>query len=456
MNQALATAAVNNRVSTCTLVSSVQYLAGVDETFFTENGTSLLHARYKELECNEPARVVRSLCTVRTALEENFGFINDAMRYQMKNLDTLPQYIPGKALRTLEESGITLVQPNRKTIHYIMDVNRHILDWISACKDLFPDWVNWNYIRELFIMPKGMTEKGVKQAAAVYNTHKKFYPYHIYLNWGTVRPDDEILADDKRFVTWLYAKHHERFCDFSKVFDVSEETKNTVYDFLERSERAVVVVDCENADPYKFFGMMECLDKRALLRSTDKIILYNDVHASSAWRVINRYADIPVEHIMTERVLERKSLVDIQLAAGVCREHYENNADSILLFSSDSDYLGLISMLPDLRFFVTLERTKRSPFTTDALERAGVPYGFSDDYCTASSNKLMMSALHMEFERTLTTMLTLNLTDVVEQALQAARVSLSLAEKERVCREYIRSLKIRFGDDGHPMVQLCK
>lgn len=51
-----------------------------------------------------------------------------------------------------------------------------------------------------------------------------------------------------------------------------------------------------------------------------------------------KYGSIPVEHIMTERIKQNKSLVDIKLTARACQEHYQNHVDSFVIVSSDSDY----------------------------------------------------------------------------------------------------------------------
>lgn len=43
-------------------------------------------------------------------------------------------------------------------------------------------------------------------------------------------------------------------------------------------------------------------------------------------------------NVMTERVMENKSLVDVMLTARVCKEHFANDVDSFIIASSDSDY----------------------------------------------------------------------------------------------------------------------
>lgn len=76
----------------------------------------------------------------------------------------------------------------------------------------------------------------------------------------------------------------------------------------------------------------------------------------NAWKILEYSVKIPVEHIMTERVKQNKSLVDIQLTARACQEHYKTKLIPSVIVSSDSRLLGLISSLSDARFLVMIER----------------------------------------------------------------------------------------------------
>ena len=74
-----------------------------------------------------------------------------------------------------------------------------------------------------------------------------------------------------------------------------------------------MVVDCENADPYKLYATLKNLDQAALLGKISKIILYDDIHTATAWKILEQFTQIPIEHNMIERIKENKSLVDIRL-----------------------------------------------------------------------------------------------------------------------------------------------
>lgn len=445
----------SDRQETYSLISIIAYLTGVERKFFEDAFEPPQLGCFLELEQNPDARIIRNLCRLRTAIERNFSSICNAMRYELKNLNDFSQIIPPDCLSSLSMDGVEILQANYRPDRYLMDINRQIAERIHLCKVLFPIWLNWDYIRELFIMPKGDTPQGLKRAATMYYGHLNQYPYQVYINW-IPGEDGNILYNDKKFATLLYERHHDQFLDISKVSTVSETVKDDIYRFLEESSRATVIVDCENADPYKLYAMLTGLNRDALLDRVKKIILYNDTHTSSAWKILNQFTDIPVEHYMTERIKAEKSLVDIQLAAGLCREHYENNTDAFILLSSDSDYWGVITSVPQIRFLVMLEESKCSPAMKSALTSGGIPFCIIDNFCTSGSSKIMFDALNKEVSDRLrdTKIKDLNIRVLLEQAYLAVRANMTAKEKQRFFDCCVKSLRIVFANDGQPVIQM--
>lgn len=323
--------------STYTVVSKVAYLIGVQKRIFENEYEPPKMEWYEKLHADKNARIVRNLCMIRTALELNFKAINNRMRFDMCNLHSLPEYVPQDSLNELLQDGITIVRSRALPAQYIVDINKHISNRINNCKSLFPLWLKWEYVRKLFLMPDGLNEKGIKAAAADYYANKNKYPYQVYINWSYM-DSGNILYNDKKFVSLLYEANEDYFTDLSKVSDAGNLTKAGIYKFLDKSERVVVVVDCENSDPYKLYATLNNLNQEALLNKICKIILYDDIHTTSAWKILERFTQIPIEHVLIERIKENKSLVDIRLTTGTCREYYQNNVDSFILVSSDSDY----------------------------------------------------------------------------------------------------------------------
>ena len=438
--------------NTYNIVSQTAYLLGVPKRIFENDHEPPKLDVYQRLEQNKNARIIRHLCILRTSIERNFKAIKERMIFDYKNLMSMPDLVPPESIQQLLEDGIDIIKTKSTLVQYIISINRLITDRINNCKELFPLWISWPYLRNIFIMPNGLTEAGTKEAANVYYAKKSFYPYQVYLNWPA-SDQGNILYHDKKFVTLLYQWNGDEFQDLSKVSDVSGFTKGSIYEFLEGSERTVVVVDCENSDPYRLCATLKNLNSETLGKIV-KIILYNDVHTATAWSFLDSYVSIPVEHILIERIKESKSLVDIRLTAGACREFYQNQADSFVIVSSDSDYWGLISSLPEARFLVMIEHEKCGPDMKAALINSGIFYCYIDDFYSGNSDQLKISALLREVYRYIDQSFQLNVHDMMEAAYQATRVRMSEAEKQQFYNKYIKPMHLVIASNGDVSIEL--
>ena len=437
--------------STYALVSTIAYLIGVPHKIFENEYEPPKLVTYNKLENDKNARIIRDLCRLRTAVERNFGRINTIMSMEYKGLASIPEYVPTECISRLASDGI-LIKGNQKLCQHIIDFNRLISDRINNCKDLFPIWITWAYIKNLFIMPDGLTEAGIKKAAGEYYANMSYYPYQMYMNWP---PADEgnILIGDKKFVKLLYHWNNDEFMDHSKVSDASALTKGNIYGFIEASEKTVFVVDCENSDPYRLCATLNSLDTQYFQKIT-KIILYDDVNAASAWRILDSFTEIPIEHILIERVKRDKSLVDIRMTAGTCKEYYQNSVDSFVIVSSDSDFWGLIESLPDAKFLVMVEYEKTGPDIKNALSNSGIFYCYIDDFYSGNSDEIKVNALKREVRRYLDQSIRINVNQMMEEAYRATRIDMSAPEKRQFYDKYIKPMYIEIDDCGNLSVQL--
>ncbi len=439
--------------STYDIVSKVAYLIGVPKHIFENEHEPPKLEIYETLDKDKAARIIRNLCVVRAAIERRFGKINDKIRKEYKSIYSLPELIPQDALRQLDLDGVSFYKKSStKLAHHIIEINKLIRDRINNCKHIFPVWLNWDYIRELFNMKDGLTEEGTKAAAGVYFTNLECYPYSIYINWNP-QPNGNILYNDKKFVTLLYQWHNDYFSDYSKVSDVGSFVKSNIYDFIDDAKRVVMAVDCENSDPYRLCATLKGLDAD-ITAKIQKIMLFDDVHTVDAWRILESHTKIPVEHIMTERVKQTKSLVDIELTAMTCREHYVNLVDSFIIVSSDSDYWGLISSLPEAKFLVMIEREKCGPDMKAALSNSGIFYCYIDDFYTGDGEDLKKNALFNELYKALDDALKLNVNDMFEAALTATRINMSAAAKRQFFEKHIKPMKLIIDEDGNASLEL--
>lgn len=180
------------------------------------------------------------------------------------------------------------------------------------------------------------------------------------------------------------------------VRDVSIDTKNRIYNFIDQGNKIIFMVDCENSDPYNLCAAIKGLDKEKLGKIS-KIILYDDKYAIDTWEMLRRYIGIPIEYVMTHRVKDDKSLVEVKLITGTCREFFKNNVDSFVIVSSDSDYWGLIESLSEARFLVMVEHEKCSGKLMDALRLNDIFYCFIDEfYADSDGDSLKRAALLKE------------------------------------------------------------
>lgn len=439
--------------STLGIISIVAYLIGVPQRIFENEYEAPQNNVYNRLNGDRAARIIRHLCIVRTAIVRNFKSINGAMQYELRGIYSMPEFIPKESIEQLSADGVSFIKKSSIRLNqHIIEINKLILDRINNCKHLFPLWVNWSYIKELFLMPNGLSEDGVRDSSYVYYEHFLLYPYQMYINW---QPYDEgnILYNDKKFLTLLYRWNNDYFGEYSKVSDVGDYVKGSIYSFVGDGEKIVVVVDCENSDPYKLCATLRNLNYEQIGK-IEKIILFDDEHTVAAWQILENYTHISVEHILIERVKQNKSLVDIKLTARACQEYYQNKVDSFIIVSSDSDYWGLISSLPDARFLVMVERSKCGPDMKAALVDSGIFYCYIDDFYSGNTEDMKMRALFSEIHRYLGNTLDLNAKSMLVEALRATRLSFSEAEQNQFYEKYIKRMHLVVADDGQVTIEL--
>lgn len=438
---------VTYRDSTYEIVSKIAYLIGVPKRIFEIEHEPPKLEIYKRLDKHKSARIIRHLCIVRTAIERNYKGIHDKMRMEFCTFLSMPEYIPQESINQLNADGISFIKKSSvKLWQHIVEINRLISDRINNCKKHFPLWLDWDYVRDIFIMPNGLKEDGTSDAASLYYSNMSCYPYQMYLNW-TPQDNGNILYNDKKFVSLLYQWHDDYFTEYSKVSDVGSYIKGNIYDFIESSDKVVVVVDCENSDPYKLCATLKSLDYESI-KKIASIILFDDVHSASAWRILDNFMKIPVEHVMIERVKQNKSLVDIMLTARACQEHYKNSVDSFILVSSDSDYWGLISSLPEARFLVMIEHDNCGPDLKKALVNAGIFYCYIDDFYSGDAEDIKLSALFKEMYRYIDSTVQLNVNEMFSEALRATRIEMTDAEKKQFISKYIKTMQMTINAGG--------
>ncbi|WP_035778834.1 NYN domain-containing protein [Butyrivibrio sp. MC2013] len=429
------------------IVSRVAYLLGINKKFFENEYEPVKAEIYRKLEKDKKARIIRNLCILRTQLEHNFLKVCHGIQQEGRSIMGMPEYMPIAAMQSLYDDGIEIYVHLKEPTPYLINLNKNIKSRINNCRDLFPQWINWDYLSDIFIMPDGLTEEGTKRAAAFYYENMNYYPYKQYLNWPA-SDEGNILLNDRKFVTLLYRWNNDEFQNLSLVSDVSDRTKANIYTYIENSDKCVFIVDCENSDPYSLCAAIRNLDPERL-EKIEKIILFDDIHAASAWEILSSYVSIPVEYIMIERLKDNKSLADVKVAARTCREYYTNNVDSFVLVSSDSDYWGLMEELPEARFLVMVEHDKVSYALKETLIKNDIFYCYIDSFYAGGADDIKTDAIQKELARSIKASLDLNLNSLMNEVLNRTRIEMTDEEvKSFIKRKIKNQLEIDIADDG--------
>ncbi len=422
---------------------TVAYLIGTKMDILTDNNPG--HEElFEKLQKNTDAVIFRALCNIRSNLMLTYTSTERNIVFNMQNLDRIELFRDD--VKTLARQEIYVVKANCRVNRYITEINQLISQKLPSVKDLFPEWVKWDYIKGLFLMPKGQDPDAVKIESKKFSNSRTCYPFTKYISW---RPVDEgnILLNDEKFLKILYRQYDDEFKDISKVKDASEKVKTNIYDFIRDNKSTVIVVDCENSDAYKLASVLTQLDSSEI-EHINKIMLYDDAHTTKAWSFLSKITNIPVEHIMVDRIKENKSLVDMKMCAGVSASFYRDNISSFILCSSDSDFWGLISSLPEANFLVMIEYSKCGPDIKSALIENGTYYCSIDDFCTGNIKNFKMAVLHSELVSRVKDLVCIDTNEMLNDIFNTLRMDISEAEKQNFYKKYIQSMQLHIDKDG--------
>ncbi len=433
----------NAVVETKDIVVPVAYLLGQKKEVFKEYFPDHLD-QVEELEKDQDANIIRYLSKIRTSLFQNYKKTND-MRRRLVPIDRM-EWFDAEEIAKLRSAGIETVLANKSALEHAVELNRHMERHIDACKKLFPEWLNFGFIRDLFVIPK--YEKKTIQAAEFekYWNNRMKYPYQFYIHWEPVDAGN-ILTHDKKFLKVVYEQHKERFIDISKTHDALDSTKFGIYNFINSANSVIICVDCENCNPYKFYGALCNLDKDQTSK-IKKIILYDDRHTTMAWDYISALIHIDVEHIEVNRIVNRKSLVDIRMTAGICKEHYKEDVDSFILCSSDSDFWGLIETLNKANFLVMYEHDICSNAVKDAFNSNRIHHCSLDDFYTGNALKLQDLVLKKLLSERLYGIIGKDAWAITRDLYSQARINATESEMRLFYEKYMKNLKLRVNANG--------
>ena len=432
------------------IVSTFSYLIGVDKKYFREKEIENTFAsieKYNSLEHIKSAKIVRSLCLIRNGFMNNFGRILELVNGSGAGIHGLYEYVDKEAIVYLESAGIKF-KYQTWAANYIIEINKYLSDRINNCKSLFPDFIKWDYLRDLFIMPDGTTDYGCKAQSEIYYANKTCYPFFCYMNWKRICEErGKCLYNDFLFLTNLYEDNKDKFDRQELVSDNSENNNNAVAEFLLKGN-VEIIIDCENANPFFIYSFLNGISSDEH-KNISKVIMFNDLNASTAWKALpKRFDDIEFEEVLCDRMLDRKSMVDIRLISRTMKEYYENNIRSFILVSSDSDFYGMIEELPNANFMLVVQRKMSSYIFRETAVNSGISYIYSEDYPYSEAYDFIKSVIKADFRKTIEEKWgEINLSEEVDAICRKTYAELTEAEKTKIIKAVSKNLKIEVDEE---------
>ena len=137
------------------------------------------------------------------------------------------------------------------------------------------------------------------------------------------------------------------------------------------------------------------------------------------------------------------------------KAHIQDNADGIILASSDSDFFSLIECLREVKFMVLAERDKISNTAIDEYEKTGVFVCMIDDF-TSHLGDIQKGALNVGVSNYLTDHLNVNLNELLDEMYQKLRLDYSTKEKAKIRDNMIRNLKVQVDIDGELSIKVSE
>lgn len=450
------------------VVTTIAYLIGVSDEQL-QNCNNFLDEEVEKLRTNENATVIRHLCIVRNNILKSFYSIDNMLKDNVQRKDWNEELFGIESIKYLREKNFLILENYSErpcSEFFIAYINQYLLEKIDSVKECIPSWVEFNYVKDLFLISGGYAgNRGsalkkntrniystIKKAFDRYIKEKRYYPYQQYVSWHSslIAEGGNILSNDFKFLTSLYKTCGDRFTAIDKVRDAAESIKERIYDFIEEANKVVAVIDCENVDPYKFVSVILNL-KEKTLRKIRVIKCYTDNNATWVWRHISKKIKIPVEIEIVERIKEDKSLVDQKMMGGIYKAFYQEGFDAVILVSSDSDFYSVISdMFKDgLKFFVLNEEEKTAQALVNKLDENKIQHCcidiFGQDVVQSFKMEMVSEAVDYIIENKVNC--DFGLTYLINRAFRSARVEGEdgqlIKEKKAFYDKYIRG-KVTF------------
>ena len=133
------------------LVTILSYLIGVRNEILDDMCSDEYVELLNSLRESTNARILRYLCKARTSLLRNYKKTDNEIKYNLGNINRM-EWFDAENINKLESWEVHIILYNSSADKYCVHINKLINEHVDACKKLFPDWVKWEYIRDLFVI----------------------------------------------------------------------------------------------------------------------------------------------------------------------------------------------------------------------------------------------------------------------------------------------------------------
>lgn len=341
----------------------------------------------------------------------------------------------------LENLGVTLNVCGNDLHKYIFALSDIVSKQIHEIKKFFDEWIEFENFKHALKPPKS------KEDIKKHQLNLGKYPYLHYFNWENPVECGNPFFNDATTLRIIYENNHKRFTEFDRVVNASNFTMNSIYSFIGNGSKIQVFVDAENVDPYRFKSALDSLNNDELAKIDCINIYYDAVYSCSAWTMLENHLDIEVNAIPIERLKENKSLVDHKLITGVSKAVYKEDVDSIIIASSDSDFISVIDEV-EAKFLVMLESDKTCFEYKQSLRSKDVFYCQLDKFSKPQKDDFFKEVFDEEFKERIEETFKANALELISSACNATRASLSKLEYDALVRETLTNLCVKFDVNG--------
>lgn len=435
------------RNHTKNIAITVAFLLGVQEQYIhvIEENTELCNELLNKINSNYHAIIIRSLNNIRSNLILSFKKTSRTIRVAAS--DYTPIYkmdIYKDDFALLKKYNISIFTARDDLNEYLENINKEIKNHIDDIRNLFPEWIEFKYIKSMFIMPNDIIKESKK-----YQSNQIYYPYKRYFNWENPHSAGNILSSDLKLLEIIYNDNGAYFNESNKVTDASDNVKYNINEFIKRGNKIQIHVDGENCDPYRLAAMFDSLQDSEIRKIEKIVVYYDESYSDRAWIMLKHFTfGVDVEIISINRIIETKSLVDHKLVAGISKAVYKDDIDSIILASSDSDFWSVIEDV-SAKYLILAESNKFGNEFKSLLWKHDIFYCYLDKFKAPENDEFFEKVFKYELEKIISETFKIgNAKVMLKEALKQSHVQISDTERNRLYNEILSRLQLQLNKDG--------